>query len=96
MSARIRSYLSLTGGDPAGIGGEILLKALSRIPRSEDQGIIVVADGPILQKTATDLALPYDFDQVVGDTEALKMAIEAGHERILYALQAVEIGRAHV
>jgi len=91
MSARIRSYLSLTGGDPAGIGGEILLKALSRIPRSEDQGIIVVADGPILQKTATDLALPYDFDQVVGDTEALKMAIEAGHERILYALQAVDI-----
>ncbi len=91
MSAHIRTYLALSGGDPAGIGGEILLKALARIPLSYDQGIIVVADASILLKTATELGLFYDFDRVVGDKEALKAAIEAGEGRILYALETVDI-----
>ncbi|MCK9547525.1 MAG: 4-hydroxythreonine-4-phosphate dehydrogenase PdxA [Sphaerochaeta sp.] len=91
MSAHQRTYLAIPGGDPAGIGGEILLKALSRTPRSDDWGIIVIADGPILQKTATDLGLPFDFDQVVDDSKALKGAIEAGAQHILYALRVVDV-----
>ena len=57
MSARTEA-ISLTVVGTQGIGEKSSSKLLSRIPRSEDQGIIVVADGPILQKTATDLALP--------------------------------------
>ena len=91
MNPGIRTYLAISGGDPAGIGGEIVLKALSRIPRSGDRGFVVIADGPTLQKTAADLALPFAFDRVVGDRHSLSAAIAADHQRILYALRSVDI-----
>lgn len=91
MNAPTCTYLAIPGGDPAGIGGEILLKALARLGRSSERGYIVIADGAVLKKTADDLSLPFDFDQVVSDLDSLDRAIESGSRRLLYALSLIDL-----
>mgnify|MGYP000862263732 CR=1 FL=1 len=90
MNAHLRTYLAIPGGDPAGIGGEILLKALAHIPRSNATGFIVVADQAILERTATDLNLDFGFDHIVSDRAALERAMDEGGATILYALRIVD------
>jgi 4-hydroxythreonine-4-phosphate dehydrogenase len=91
MSAHTRTYLVIPGGDPAGIGAEILLKALARLPRTTSWGYIVVAEQAILERTAADLSLSYGFDHIVHDRVALGRALADGGDRILYGLQIVDL-----
>ncbi len=60
-----RPLLAITMGDPAGIGPEIILKALSRDSVYDDCRPLVIGDHRILQRAATCLAQPCPPIEVV-------------------------------
>ncbi len=53
--------IGITMGDAAGIGAEIVLKALSDENLKEICQPIIIGDGAFLEKTARELNLPFDF-----------------------------------
>ena len=84
-------YLAVPFGDPAGIGPEIVLKAMHRAELDEQVGVVVIGDAPVFSKTASDLGLNEDFDSVVSDDAGLARAIEARSRRILYTQKVVDM-----
>ena len=42
--------IAVTMGDPAGVGPEVLVKALRRARRIEDATFFVLGDGPLLRR----------------------------------------------
>lgn len=53
--------IGITMGDAAGIGAEIVLKALSDESLKEICQPVIIGDGAFLEKTARELNLPFDF-----------------------------------
>lgn len=88
-----KRYLAVPSGDPAGIGPEIIVKALKAVRLPADIGVIVIADAPVFAKVATDLGLKADFDAVVNDEEELKRAIQGGSRKILYTQHIVDMNQ---
>lgn len=62
-----RWYLAVPFGDPAGIGPEIVLKAMQRVNLPPSMGMVVIGEMPLLKKVSTDLGIPSDFDAVAVD-----------------------------
>jgi 4-hydroxythreonine-4-phosphate dehydrogenase len=91
MSEQPRRYLAIPSGDPAGIGVEILLKALSRFVTDAHSGLIIIADEKILAQTAQDLGIAYHLDQIVHSVDELRTACAANTQRILLAHDVVPL-----
>ncbi|MDC7231383.1 MAG: 4-hydroxythreonine-4-phosphate dehydrogenase PdxA [Sphaerochaetaceae bacterium] len=88
-----RWYLAVPLGDPAGIGPEIVLKAMQRVNLPPSMGMVVIGDVPLLKKVSTDLGIPSDFDAVVVDDNSLVRAIESGSRHILYSQNILDMHR---
>ncbi|MBZ4673832.1 MAG: 4-hydroxythreonine-4-phosphate dehydrogenase [Spirochaeta sp.] len=88
-----RWYLAVPLGDPAGIGPEIVLKAMQRINLPPSMGMVVIGDVPLLKKVSTDLGIPSDFDAVVVDDKSLVRATESGSRHILYSQNILDMQR---
>ncbi|MGE4453406.1 MAG: 4-hydroxythreonine-4-phosphate dehydrogenase PdxA [Sphaerochaeta sp.] len=88
-----RWYLAVPFGDPAGIGPEIVLKALQSVLLPPSVGVVVVGDASLFKKVSTDLHIPSDFDAVVLDELSLSRAIEGGSKHILYSQNILDMNR---
>ncbi|NCC65567.1 MAG: 4-hydroxythreonine-4-phosphate dehydrogenase [Spirochaetia bacterium] len=86
-----RVYLAVPYGDPAGIGPEILLKAMQKIALGTSLGLVVLGDALLFEKVSRDLRLESKFDAVVTDDVALKNAIEARSACILYDQKLLDL-----
>ena len=64
MSDAVRPLLAITMGDPAGIGPEVVLKALAHADIYERSRPLVIGDRRILERAAGWLAQPVDLDVV--------------------------------
>ena len=84
-------YLALPMGDPAGIGPEIILKMMSASTVPFVVALVIVGDASLFEKTAQDLYLPFGFDAIVEDEEALVEAKETGKRCILYDMHSVDL-----
>lgn len=80
-------YLVVPFGDAAGIGVEIILKALGRVK----EPIVVVGDRKLIAKTAKDVGLPFPFTNIVTSTNQLRTAQKEGHTPILYHLDLIDL-----
>ncbi len=78
-------------GDPAGIGPEIVLKAVAHGDLAGKATTVVVGDRLLLHKTASDCAVPLMFDAVVETDAACLEAVERGVDAILYHLPLVDL-----
>jgi 4-hydroxythreonine-4-phosphate dehydrogenase len=83
------SYLVVPFGDAAGIGVEIILKALGRV----DEPIVVVGDRALIEKTAKDTDLPFPFTRIVTSSGQLRAAQKEGHTPILYHLDLIDLAK---
>ncbi len=86
-----KQYLAVPCGDPAGIGPEIIVKALKVVQLPAHVGVIVIGDAPVFSKLVDDMDLKADFDSVVSDPKHLQVAITAGSRRILYTQNIVDM-----
>jgi 4-hydroxythreonine-4-phosphate dehydrogenase len=89
MQAKL--YLAVPCGDPAGIGPEIVLKAMKTAQLPAEVGLIVIGDAPVFSKLAADLDLKADFDSVVSYQELLEQAMAGGSRKILYTQNIVDM-----
>ena len=80
-------YLVVPFGDAAGIGVEIILKALKRV----DESIVVIGDQNVIAQTAKDINLPFPFVQTVTSSHELRAAQEKGVSPILYHLDLIDL-----
>ncbi len=70
--------LALTMGDPAGIGGEIALKAWQRLRRSDDAAVFVYLGAPDpLRDLAAGMGLAAEIRTVSAPAEALRVFADA-------------------
>lgn len=83
-------YLAVPCGDPAGIGPEIVLKAMRAVKLPSDTGLIVVGDKVVFLKAASDMDLDFSFDAIVSDEAALVQALQAGYTFILYTQSTID------
>ncbi len=74
-------------GDPAGIGPEIVLKALSQWERG---GLLVVGDEELFRKTANDCDLEFPFDQVISTTQEVEDALQS-YSKVLLTKKLVDL-----
>lgn len=70
MTKSITPTLAITMGDPAGIGPEITLKALSLAELHEHARLVVVGSRPLLARAASLLELPMRFQPLTDETLA--------------------------
>ena len=80
-------------GDPAGIGPEILLKALRKVTLGDSIGLLVVGDALLFEKVSRDLMIESKFDAVVADDAALAKAMAANRANILYAQNVLDMNQ---
>lgn len=88
-----RIYLAVPCGDPAGIGPEILLKAMPKADLGDTVGLIIIGSAALFEKVAKDMSLVSHFDAVVCDDEELKKAVEANSVNILYVQSILDLQR---
>lgn len=91
--------VAITMGDPAGIGPEIVLKALSDPTRSRRSRNIVIGDSAILKYTARslDLSLKFvDFSEPASESPAAIRVFDLGNvpSGIVTGKETAEAGRA--
>ncbi len=60
----MKSVIGITMGDPAGIGPEIIIKALTHPKVRDDYELVVFGDGSFLRKTADKLGISAKFNLV--------------------------------
>ena len=73
--SRDRPFLAITMGDPAGIGPEIILKALAQQPIWRICRPIVVGSIPIMTRTARALKIPIKTVTIQGHEESREKAV---------------------
>ncbi len=83
--------LAVPMGDPSGIGPEIILKALSEGKIAKQINLVVVGDEQVFSFTAIHCDLPFSYSSVVTDDASLEAALDAGHTRILYSLNDIDM-----
>ncbi len=83
--------LAVPMGDPAGIGPEIVLKAIAHGDLAGKATIVVIGDQALLEKTAQDCALTFAFDMVVTTDEECAACLESGPDSILYHHRLVDL-----
>ncbi len=70
-----RPVIALTLGDPAGIGPEVVAKALALPEVAQSCHPLIIGNAPLLQKTAADLGLSLDITPVSSAAQAPDNAI---------------------
>ena len=65
--------IAVTLGDPAGIGPEVALKALSRLPAAKRKKILLLGPGPLYENLARKLSLQFDFQWLFTEPVPRKM-----------------------
>lgn len=78
-------------GDPAGVGPEVVLKALAHGDLVGKATIIVVGDKQLFEKTAIDCALSCSFDAYVEHDSALAEVLERQIDSVFYHLPLVDL-----
>lgn len=74
-------------GDPAGIGPEIVLKALSSW---EGGSLLVVGDEELFRKTARDCRLEFPFDKIITSTKEAQGALKS-YSKVLLTNELVDL-----
>ncbi len=64
MAAAKRSLIAITMGDPAGVGGEVTLKALASFPKSEFSRYVIVGDFDYLRQLAKIFKIKISLTQI--------------------------------
>lgn len=83
--------IAIPMGDPAGIGPEIVLKALAHGVHSKRASVVVLGDRTLFERTASDCALGNPFTAVVSNDDECKKAISENRESILYDMPIVDL-----
>src|SRR5690554_6202560 len=81
-----RLYLALPFGDAAGIGVEIILKALVRVHTPT----IVIGDRHLIAQSGRDMNLELPFERVVDSLDQLKEAQAEHLTSILYHMDLID------
>ncbi|MEP9375703.1 4-hydroxythreonine-4-phosphate dehydrogenase PdxA [Aquabacter sp. CN5-332] len=75
-----QSHLGVTMGDPAGVGPEVICKALAEMPAQERAGVLVIGSVPTLERAArvvgADLAFHDGADAPHGAVAVHEVAVE--------------------
>ncbi len=74
-------------GDPAGIGPEIVLKALSKW---EGSSLLVVGDEALFRKTADDCSLEFPFEKIITSIDETKEALK-DYSKVLFTKKMVNL-----
>ncbi len=74
-------------GDPAGIGPEIVLKALSKW---EGSSLLVVGDEALFRKTADDCSLEFPFEKIITSIDETKEALQ-DYSKVLFTKKMVNL-----
>ncbi|MDQ4121172.1 MAG: 4-hydroxythreonine-4-phosphate dehydrogenase PdxA [Acidobacteriota bacterium] len=102
VSVKKQPRVGITIGDPAGIGSEVVLKALAEIS-SEDTAClpVVIGDAAYLREAAALLDLPCDFRTIKkgeaipeNQTEPLIYDLENISEKVVFGSESAATGRA--
>ena len=88
-----RPVLAIPMGDPAGIGPEIVLKALNAAAHGNLATVVVLGDEKIFEKVAKDCALANPFKKVVAHDDSLRDALDSHCDTILYNRQLVDLSK---
>ena len=88
-----RHVLAIPMGDPAGIGPEIILKALSCGIGEGHASVVVAGDRNLFAQTGSDCALGMPFDRVVESRSEAKEALSHGCRTILLHMPSVDLKR---
>jgi 4-hydroxythreonine-4-phosphate dehydrogenase len=98
-----RDRIGITLGDPAGVGPEVICKALAAIPAAERQAIVVIGSGETLARAAqvvdadTGLLAGMAIEEVASDGLPLqfgKVDPRGGEACYRYIVRAVEMAKA--
>lgn len=84
-------YVALPMGEAAGVGPELIIKALGEIPYGSLGGVIVVGDRGIFQTLAQDIGEVLPFTSYVRDEGALRQAQMNGEMTILYDMSLIDL-----
>lgn len=105
FSANKSARIGITIGDPAGIGSEVVLKALAELVRSGEELSaclpIIIGDAAYLRETARQLDLPCDFKVLkkgetigTGQTQPLIYDVANISEKVVFGAESAATGRA--
>jgi 4-hydroxythreonine-4-phosphate dehydrogenase len=94
--------IGITIGDPAGIGVEVVLKALTDPSLSQICVPVIISDANFLLRAARELALPCDYRvvrrgegiPVLGDSAPLIYDLDNIHEKVDFGVESAVTGRA--
>ena len=98
-----RDRIGITLGDPAGVGPEVICKALAAIPSAEREAIVVIGSGETLARAAkavgadTGLLDSFAVEEVASDGLPLqfgKVDPRGGEACYRYIVRAVEMAKA--
>lgn len=84
-------YIAIPMGECAGIGPEIIVKALSCDMRRQFGSILVVGDRALFTRLSRDLHIPLPFTSFVSDDKALERAMMNGESTIFYDIPCVDM-----
>ena len=84
-------YIAIPMGEPAGIGPEIIVKAISCDRRLQFGSIIVVGDRALFMKLSRDLRIPLPFTSFVSDDSQLEKAMLSGERTIFYDIPCLDM-----
>lgn len=88
-----KPVLAIPMGDPAGIGPEIVLKALNAAAHGNLATVVVLGDEKVFEKVAADCVLANPFKKVVSDDDSLREALDSHCDTILYNQQLVDLSK---
>ncbi|WP_422481608.1 4-hydroxythreonine-4-phosphate dehydrogenase PdxA [Pleomorphochaeta sp. DL1XJH-081] len=85
--------LAIPMGDPAGIGPEIVCKALAHGVHGKSASALVIGDWALFEKTIHDCALGNPFNTIVHTDQDCRQAIASHNESIFYHLPLVDLSQ---
>jgi 4-hydroxythreonine-4-phosphate dehydrogenase len=84
--------LAIPMGDPAGIGPEIILKALAGGIPKDRVAIVVTGDRHLFERTGRDCGSAMPFEEVAEDREEVAEALARGCDTVLLHMPLVDLG----
>lgn len=84
------TVLAIPMGDPAGIGPEIVIKALSTPVLDNDIAVIVIGDRFVFEKLMGDCSLNDPFERVVSSDEECRSALADSCKTVFYNMDLVD------
>lgn len=84
-------YIALVMGEAAGVGPELILKALDCPQRVNFGSVVVVGDRAMFSRLSRDIRVPLPFTSIVSTDEGLVQAMRDGEKTILYDLDCLDM-----